>query len=171
MKIIVVHLFLFVLLMSSCNSVNVFYDYDETIKYNHYYSFNFYPHNSTGLSHQDMDSIMDAVETKLDKKGLKSVENAKLSIDFFVNYYDEFTEELVEVLPNYKEKNQLTPIDYFIVLTIDIADAKTEELIWQGVAEKLISYALVLTEENREAIFQRLVKEILLNYPSEVDTT
>lgn len=164
MRLFVFKLIFLLILICSCQTVNTFYYYDEDIDFSAYSSFNFYLPES-GLAEKDTNRILEAIELKLESKGMESMMDAASSVDFFINFYDEFTGELVQVNPDYLQAHELTPTDYYIELTVDITDAQTDELIWQGIAEKLISHGLILTEENRKFIFQKLIKKLMQSYP------
>jgi hypothetical protein len=54
-------------------------------------------------------------------------------------------------------------------LTIEVADALTNELLWQGVIERRINSGL--NEENRDKIFNEMVDEVMATYPPKTEET
>ncbi len=165
--------FIFLFILASCSSSKVFVDYDESIDFTKYSTFNFYQPDS-GLSEED-DIVLDAIEEDLTSKGLKSTVIAKSSINFYVEYYKQLSSTSVGVgLGVYggagggaigtEAPQGSKPV---IALTVEVADALTNELVWQGVVERRMKTGF--TEEQMEEFLRETVIMALENYPPKTE--
>lgn len=156
------------LLVSACKSSYVAYDYAEDADFGKYVSFNFYEPDS-GLSDEENESIMDAIQLNLEEKGLVSKLIAKSSIHFEVNFYETNVSSVPITVLEVTSGIDLTRSNFYMELTIEVADALTNELLWQGVIEKRINSGL--NEENRDMIFKEMVDEVMATYPPKTEET
>ncbi|MFO7701830.1 MAG: DUF4136 domain-containing protein [Psychroflexus maritimus] len=163
-------LFMLVVLLASCKSSKSFVDYDESIDFTKYSTFNFYNPNS-GLTPEEDEVVLDAIEENLTEKGLSSTLIAKSSINFYVEYYQQLSSTSMGVsLGVYggaiggaigtKTPQGNHPV---IALTIEVADALTNELIWQGVVERKMKTSF--NDEQMHQFLAETVSMTLKNYP------
>lgn len=169
-------LILVLIFFVSCKSSKTFVDFDEGVDFTKYSTFNFYQPDS-GLSEEEDDIVLDAIEQNLTSKGLESTVIAKSSVNFYVEYYRQLSSTSMGVgLGIYggagggaigTEAPQGTkPV---IALTIEIADALTNELIWQGVVERKMKSSF--TEEQMAEFLTETVSMALENYPPKTEAS
>lgn len=126
------------LLMSACASVSVRSDYDKQANFANYQTFAFSKANIDAVEISDLDKkrIMRAIETELKAKGLQISE----SPDLLVTFHTAATKE-INVSPAYSlgwgwgpfyMNNAFASSSVKGQLFIDLIDAKTKSLIWQG---------------------------------------
>jgi hypothetical protein len=74
-------LFAFTLLIVSCSTVRVNYDYDKETAFNNYTTYNYYPEMVTGLSDLDNKRLLTAIDQNMASKGILLSEEP----DFLIN--------------------------------------------------------------------------------------
>lgn len=156
------------LLVSSCKSTYIAYDYAKDADFAKYVSFNFYE-PSSGLTDQENESMMDEIQNNLEEKGLESKLIAKSSIHFEVAFYETNVSNVPITIFEVTSGIDLSRSNFYMELTIEVADALTNELLWQGVIEKRINSGL--NEENKDKIFKEMVDEVMATYPPKTDET
>ena len=163
--------FIFSLLITlvSCGP-KVYIDYDTKTDFEEYETYNFYDPSNSGLNELDNERVMDAIENELDSLG----KEPKVIPDFSIEFYAEL---FVENQPHnvglsFGGIGGTIPANYekeMISLTINFADALTDELFWQAVIEE--EFDKEMTPEERKQFFKELVKEALSKYPpDEINT-
>ena len=163
--------FIFSLLITlvSCGP-KVYVDYDMKTDFEEYETYNFYDPSNSGLNELDNERVMDAIENELDSLG----KEPKVIPDFSIEFYAEL---FVENQPHnvglsFGGIGGTIPANYekeMISLTINFADALTDELFWQAVIEE--EFDKEMTPEERNQFFKELVKEALSKYPpDEINT-
>jgi len=146
----------------------VYIDYDTKVDFEKYQTYNFYDPSNTGLNQLDNDRVMSAIEKELDSidKAQKLIPD--FSIEFFVEKFVKNNPHNVGVslggraggvggnVPVNSEKEM-------IALTINFADALTDELFWQAVVEA--EYDTDMKPSEKKVFYQELVEEALTNFP------
>ncbi len=157
---------------SSCSTVKVATDYDKEANFNQYNSFAFYKPGIDKAEINDLDKkrILRAIEMNLNSKGMTKSEKPDLLISIFTK-----EKERIDVYNNnfgygwgwnpywyggYNTSSvSRTPEG---TLFIDLIDAKTNNLVWQGMG----SADLVTSNmEKKEERIQEIVMKILAEYP------
>lgn len=159
-------------LLSSCSSVKVATDYDRTANFNTYETFAFYKPGIDQAEISDLDKkrILRAIETELKAKGMNKSQNPDLLVSIFTK-----TTENVNIYQNryaygygwgwnpwywgtgYNTVSRTTEG----TLYIDLIDASTMQLVWQGMG----TGALSLDIEYKEGQVREIVTQILAEYP------
>lgn len=167
---------MFILVLVSCSSVRVATDYDREANFNAYDSFAFYKPGIDKAEISDLDKkrILRAIETELEAKGMNKSENPNLLVSIFTK-----TSENVNIYQNpytygygwgwnpwywgagYNTVSRTTEG----TLYVDLIDASTMQLVWQGMG----TGALSLDIEYKEGQIQEIVKEIMAEYPPGMD--
>lgn len=165
------------LLLTSCNSLQVFSDYDDTADFKKYKTFAFYKPEIDKAEISDLDKkrILKAIELELQNLGMEKSTNPDMLVGIFTK-----SRERVDVNQNSNigfgwgwgfnpwfgggfnnvNVNQYTEGTLFI----DFIDKEKKELIWQGVG----SGALRLqSKAKKEARIKEFVKEIISRFPPE----
>lgn len=73
--------FLAIILLVSCNTVRVTYDYDKETDFSNYGTYGYYSDLNTGLKELDSKRLLDAVDAEMQLKGIRFSEDP----DFFIN--------------------------------------------------------------------------------------
>jgi hypothetical protein len=164
------------LVLTSCSSVRVATDYDREANFNSYESFAFYKPGIDKADVSDLDKkrILRAIEAEMTKKGFTKSAEPGLLVNIFTK-----TQENVNIYQNnfgygygwgwspwywgngYNTVSRTTEG----TLYIDLIDAKTMELVWQGMG----TGALRMEMEQKIERINEIVKEILERYPPEKD--
>lgn len=170
MKTIKLLALLFIFTLSSCSSVRVNADYDSKISFSNYKTYAYLKSGIDKAEISDLDKkrILTAIDGNLASKGMNKSENPDLLISIFTK-----EKERVDVNQNYSFGwgwgwNPYWGMGYSNVTTtpvgtlfIDIIDAKTKELIWQGEGSGYLSK----NTGKKEARIKEFVSKILEQYP------
>ena len=163
---------LLILLVSSCSSIRVNYDYEKSTDFSKYKTYNYYSDLETGMNELDTKRFLKVLDSKLQAKGFTISETP----DFFINIQSsEFQEAqsstvglgvggsgghvgggLSVGIPIGQSK-----INRRII--IDFIDENGKGLFWQAVSDG--SYNPKASPEKREALFRAIVDKVFLQYP------
>ena len=154
--------------LSSCSSVRVNADYDKKVSFSNYKSYAYLKSGIDKAEISDLDKkrILNAIDEIMPTKGLSKSGTPDVLISIFTK-----ERERVDVYQNYGFGwgwNPYWGMGYSNVTTtpegtlfIDIIDAKTKELVWQGEG----SGYLTKNTEKKEARIKEFVSKILEQYP------
>lgn len=173
MKILkILPVFAFILL-ASCSSVRVATDYDKKANFNNYNSFAFFKPGIDKAKINDLDKkrILRSIESQLTIKGMNKSETPDLLVSIFTK-----ENERVDVYNNYYGQgwgwgpywgtgfygNNVSRTTEGS-LYIDLIDAKTNELVWQGIGRSSLYTGNDITK--KEEKINLIVSEILMAYP------
>lgn len=164
-------LFLFALI--SCDAVRVATDYDRKADFSTYNSFAFYRPGIDKAEISDLDKkrILHAIDAEMSAKGFTKSETPSLLVSIFTK-----ERERVDVYNNnfgygwgwnpwyygnYGYGSNIATTTEG-TLFIDLIDAKTKDLVWQGMG----SANLVTSDiDKKEERIHEIVQEILAQYP------
>ncbi len=171
MKLVFVTIGLF-FIVSSCAPVRVNYDYDKSVNFNTYKTYNYYADMTTGLSDLDSKRFLTILDSSLVAKGIRLSETPDFFIDIKSSEHHSAQRSNVGVglggggrhigggisigVPVGQSKMERT-------ITIDFVDENKKQLFWQAVSES--SYNPNTTPEKREAQFLVLIQKVLEQYP------
>lgn len=158
--------------LTSCSSVRVATDYDREIDFSTYSSFAFYKPGIDKAQISDLDKrrILRAIETQLVSKGMTKSSDPDLLVSIFTKEW-----ERIDVYNDhfgygwgwypwyggYYGHHVSTSMEG--TLYIDLFDAKSKSLIWQGMGtSKLVTSSNI---EKKEERIRLIVSEILAKYP------
>lgn len=163
---------LLLFVFTSCSTVRVATDYDKEVNFNQYRSFAFYKPGVDKAQISDLDKkrILRAIEENLQAKGMNKSEQPDLLVSIFTK-----EKERIDVYNNnfgygwgwsphwyggYSTSSvSRTPEG---TLFIDLIDAKTNNLVWQGMGSAdLVTHDM----EKKEARIREIVMKILAEYP------
>jgi hypothetical protein len=154
--------------LSSCSTVRVNADYDKKVSFTNYKSYAYLKSGIDKAEISDLDKkrILNAIDEIMPTKGLSKSGTPDVLISIFTK-----ERERVDVYQNYGFGwgwNPYWGMGYSNVTTtpegtlfIDIIDAKTKELIWQGEG----SGFLTKNTEKKDARIKEFVLKILEQYP------
>ncbi|OWP83666.1 hypothetical protein BWK59_09325 [Flavobacterium davisii] len=161
------------LMLTACSSVYVNTDYDKRARFDQYKTFAYLKSGIDKAEISDLDKkrILYALDETLTEKGFSKSENADILISFFtkekerVDYYNNWGWNMGWNNPWWGGFSYSMPVTSIEgTLIIDVIDAKTKELIWQG---KGSGY---LTEDvnKKDARIKEFVSKILEKYPPQI---
>ncbi|SRX54572.1 DUF4136 domain-containing protein [Aequorivita sp. CIP111184] len=164
---------LFLFILTSCSTVRVATDFDKEANFNEYNSFAFFKPGIDKAEISDLDKkrILRAIESNLTMKGMSKSENPDLLVSIFTK-----ERERVDVYNNnfgygwgwnpwyygsyYGGSNVSRSTEG--TLYIDLIDAKTNNLVWQGMGSAdLVTYDI----DKKEERIREIVAKILAEYP------
>jgi hypothetical protein len=161
------------LLVSSCTTVRVAADYDKNANFANYKSFAFFKPGIDKAEISDLDKkrILRAIDAELSIKGMNKSDTPDILVSIFTK-----ERQRVDVYNNNfgygwgwnpwwyggyygNTVSQSTEGSLYI----DLIDAKTNELVWQGLGTaRLITHGSI---EKKEERIREIVKEIVAQYP------
>ncbi len=165
-------LLLFVLVFTSCSSVKVATDYDQSVNFNQYQTFAFFKPGIDKAEISDLDKkrILRAIESEMQQKGFTKSDDPDLLVSIFTK-----TKENINIYntnygygygwgwhpwywgAGYNTVNSTTEG----TLYIDLIDAGKKELVWQGMG----TAALARDVDRKQERINEIVEEILEKYP------
>lgn len=173
MKLLKLTPLLLLLVFASCTSVRVATDYDKNANFSNYNSFAFYKPGIDGAKISDLDKkrILRAIDANLSAKGMTKSESPALLVSIFTK-----ERERVDVYNNnfgwgwgwnpwWYGSGWGSTVSRSTEgsLYIDLIDAKTNELVWQGIGSSRLYTGSDI--ERREEKIREVVAEILAEYP------
>jgi len=170
-------IFFVAVIMASCSSVKVAYDFDKQADFTKYKTYAF-TEDVAKLSIDELnrDRIISAVETELTAKGFTKSDNPDVLIDIFIT-----AKKRTEAVANtsgpgyggyygrygYGGGFSTTTVSYndYIdgTLLINMVDKSTEKIAWQGRGTRTIDEDA--SAAKRESNINYAVKQIFTNYP------
>lgn len=173
-------LFLLFLLLSACSSIRVYSDFDRDVNFSNYETFAYFKPEIDKVDISDLDKrrILKALDTQMSLKGLSKSETPDLLIGFttkakeqiYVNTWNNFGWGLgwgwgfspwLWGSPGYNSVSTRTEG----TLYVNIIDAVTKQLVWQGKGRGGISEST----KNRDQRIALFVEEIVENYPPNLE--
>ncbi len=179
------------LLVSSCSTVRVASDYDQTVNFNEYKTYAFYKPGIDKAEISDLDKkrILRAIETEMASKGFTKSQNPTVLISIFAK-----ANKRVDVYQNnfgfrggwgwgggfggwgwggfgpWGGGAYGNTVSERIegILYIDLLDVNKKQLVWQGKGTASLRSGNI---EKREARIQEIVKEIMEVYPPAIAST
>lgn len=164
---------LLVVTLTSCSTVRVASDYDREANFGKYNTFAFYKPGVDKAEISDLDKkrILRAIESELSAKGMTKSKSPSILVSIFtkererINVYNNNFGYGWGWNPWYfggYYGNQVSRSTEGS-LYIDFIDAKTNELVWQGIGSaRLITNGDI---DKKEARIREIVREILAQYP------
>tara|TARA_A100001011_G_scaffold400839_1_gene519644 strand:- start:5584 stop:6114 length:531 start_codon:yes stop_codon:yes gene_type:complete len=171
-------LLIFLLIFISCSSVKVYSDYDQSVDFSKYKTFAYFKPEIDKVDISDLDKrrILKALDNEMNIKGLTKSETPDLLIGFTTKAKEQIYVNSGNNLGwgwgwgwnpwfwgggGYNSVSTRTEG----TLYINIIDALTKQLVWQGKGKGGISEFM----KNRDERIALFVEEIVQNYPPEID--
>jgi hypothetical protein len=156
----------------SCATVRVNYDFDKTVDFTKYKTYQYFGDMKTGLSPLDSKRFLDALDTELAAKGFKISDTPDFLIDIKSSEFEAAPRQNVGVGLGGGGGNVGGGISIGLPIgqpnlnreiTIDFVDEKGIGLFWQAVSES--GFKQNESPEKREARLKTVVEKILIEYP------
>lgn len=160
------------ILLSSCSTTKVSYDYDRKTDFSAYTTYNYFNDMETGLSGLDERRLMDAMDAALGEKGLMFAEEPDLFINIKSTVFSVQPGNNVGVGLGGGGGNLGGAVSIGLPvggpnlsreLQIDFVDANKDMLIWQALSES--PFREGETPIEKEEKLQVLVAKIFSKYP------
>lgn len=167
-----IKIILLAVLVTSCASIRVSYDYEKTADFNKYKTYNYYQDIETGFNELDSKRLIKAMDANLQARGFKLSEVP----DFFINIqsqqYHEAQSSSVGVGVGGSGRNVGGGVSIGIPIgqsninrqiIIDFIDENGKGLFWQSVSES--SFSPNASPSTREKKLKAIVEKVLSQYP------
>lgn len=175
MKRIINLLFLsLILLLSSCSSVRVVSDFDKEIDFTEYSSYAYYKPSIDEVKISDLDKrrILRAIDQELSEKGMIKSDTPDIIIGLYtkeqerIDVYQDHYGHNWGWYPYYDPFGPRSRVSHTTegTLFIDFLDAKSKNLIWQGIGYSDLN---ANNMEKKEKRIKEIVSKILDAYPPE----
>ncbi|HBU77486.1 MAG TPA: DUF4136 domain-containing protein [Muricauda sp.] len=164
-----------IVLLASCSSVKVNYDYDKTVDFSSYSTYNYYSDMQSGLSQLDEKRLLNALDSTLKARGYRLAEEPELFINIISNEYRSAPNNNVGVGLGGGGRNVGGGISVGLPLggpnmqrsiQIDLVDAQRDALVWQAVAESGLRENA--SPSVREDKLRAVVKKVFSKFPPKV---
>ena len=165
-------LMLLVMFVTSCNTVRVASDYDREADFNSYHSFPFFKPGIDKAEISDLDKkrIMRAIEGTMSEKGFEKSQSPDLLVSIFTKTHENIN--IYQHNPGWGYGWGWSPWYWNSgfntvnrtsdgTLYIDLIDANTKELVWQGMG----TAALAERVSKKQERINEIVSKILEKYP------
>jgi len=167
-----IKLFFACVIIASCNTPKAVYDYDDTVNFNQYNTYEFFPDFQSGLSQLDETRLLESLKNGMKDKGFSTSEEPGIFVNAYSREFMDQNRSSIGVgiggggrgggvgvsggIPI--ENNSL-----ILEVTIDFINAEEDSLIWQAVVET--KFNPNASPEERRAMFDKVVQKALEGYP------
>lgn len=164
---------LLLFIVTSCDTVKVYSDYDKSADFTQYKTYAFMKSGIDKVEISDLDKrrILNAIDKQLQAKGMTKSETPDLLINIFTKSREQVSVNQFNAGYGYGWGWGWNPYMYggqtYVssstegTLYIDLIDAKKKELIWQGEGTGTLTKDMARKDE----IVNNIVTQILAQYP------
>ena len=165
---------LVVVLVISCSSVRVDYDYDRSVNFSNYATYNYFSDMETGLSQLDERRLRRVLDSTLKTKGYQLAEEPDFFINILSNEFRGSPNNAVGVGIGGTGRNVGGGLSLGIpvgssglqrMIQFDFVDAERDALFWQAFSES--GYRANASPSVREEKLRAVVKKVFSKYPPE----
>ncbi|MCX2679483.1 DUF4136 domain-containing protein [Galbibacter sp. EGI 63066] len=160
------------IMMVSCGSVMVNYDYDKARNFSKYTSYSFYPDMESGLSDLDTRRITHQIDSLLQSRGFETSSSPNIYVNIKSSVRPKPRNSSVGIGIGGTGRNvgggvsvglPVGQRELYREIVIDIVDAVDDELVWQAVSEGTITENM--KPAMREAKLKEVVEKVFSKYP------
>lgn len=160
--------------LTSCASIYVTHDYEKTVDFNNYKTYNYYANVETGMSQLDDKRLFNALDKALQSRGYQLSETPDFFIDIKTSEFQQANGNTVGVGVGGSGRNAGGGISIGVPIgqtqlgrqiVFEFVDENGIGLIWQAVSES--NYKPNATPEQREAQFVAIIEKVLKKFPPE----
>ncbi len=164
--------FVLVILLSSCASINVNYDYDKSIDFTNYKTYHYYRDLETGLSELDTKRLISAFDASMQAKGFTLSETPDIFVNITTETFENLNQNNVGIGVGGTGRNVGGGISiglpvgqskYSRQIVFDFVDENGVGLIWQAVSES--NFNPNASPVKRQANLQAIVVKVLEGFP------
>lgn len=156
----------------SCSTVRVNYDFDKTVDFTNYSTYNYYPEMQTGLSDLDSKRLFNAIDSTMQMRGILLSEEP----DFYINIQSESfatpNNSTVGVGVGGTSGNVGGGVSIGVPLggsnlereiIFDLVDSQKDALFWQAIS--LSNFSENNSPGTRERKLNEIVTKVFSKYP------
>jgi hypothetical protein len=167
-------LLILTLLLLDCASIHVTHDYETSVDFKAFKTYNYFSDIESGMSELDTKRFIDVFNQVLQSKGYKLSENPDFLIDFTSNDTENMEQNNVGFGVAGTNGNMgggitiglpVVQQPYIKEVTIEFVDKNSVGLFWQAIAHS--GYNPKFTPEKKTDLFEKIVTKALLNFPPE----
>lgn len=165
--------FIFILfLIFSCAPIRVTYDYERTVDFSKYKTYNYYSNINSGMNELDTKRLLDALDSGLQAKGINLSDTPDFYIDIKSSEYKEVQNSSVGVGVGGTSGNVGGGLSVGIpigqsnlnrIIQFDYVDENGQGLFWQAISES--SYSPNSSPQQKESLFKAIVTKVLEGFP------
>ncbi len=164
------------MLATACAPIYVTHDYEKTVDFNNYKSYNYYADIETGMSQLDDKRLFKALDDALQNRGYTLSESPDFFIDIKTSEFQQARGNTVGVGVGSAGRNGGGGISIGLPIgqsqlgrqiVFEFVDEDGIGLIWQAVSES--DYRPNATPEKRETQFIAIVEKVLKKFPPETN--
>lgn len=161
-----------IIVISSCAPIYVNYDYEKSIDFKKYITYNYYSDLETGLSELDANRLLNVLDLQMQAKGYSLSETPDFYVNIVSSQYEAVNRNTVGVGVGGGGSN----VGGGISIGLPIGQSKmTREIVfefidedgiglfWQAVSES--GFNPDSSPEKRESRLNKIVNKVLLGYP------
>lgn len=159
-------------LLASCNTVRVTYDYEKTADFSKYKTYNYYSNIQTGMSELDNKRLFNVLDEALQAKGFSLSQTPDFFIDIQTSQYQSASQSSVGLGMGGGGGNVGGGVSVGIPvgqasmnrqIIFDFVDEDGIGLFWQAISDS--AYNPNASPEVREAQFKTIVTKVLEGFP------
>jgi hypothetical protein len=163
-----------VILLTSCSSIRVNYDYEKTQDFTQYKTYNYFTDVNTGMSELDSKRLFKALNDAMKSRGYTLSETPDFLIDIKSSEFQQARGNTVGVGVGGTGRNVGGGLSIGLPIgqtklgreiVFDFVDENNNGLFWQAISES--NYKPNASPEKREANFIALVEKVLEGFPPE----
>ncbi|MDG5492502.1 DUF4136 domain-containing protein [Psychroserpens sp. SPM9] len=167
-------LLLTLVVVTSCASIRVNYDYEKTTDFTAYKTYNYYANLNTGMSELDDKRLLEAIDQAMQRRGYTLAENPDFFIDIKSLEFQQQRNNNVGVGVGGTGRNVGGGISIGLPIgqsqlgreiVFEFVDENKNGLFWQAVSES--NYKPKASPEKKEAQFVAIVEKVLEGFPPE----
>ncbi|WP_040278791.1 DUF4136 domain-containing protein [Psychroserpens damuponensis] len=168
------YLLFIVILLTSCSSIRVDYDYEKTRDFTQYKTYNYFSDVKTGMSELDSKRLFKALDDAMQSKGYSLSQTPDFLIDIQSSEFQQQRNNNVGVGVGGSGRNVGGGISIGLPIgqakmgreiVFEFVDNSNDQLFWQAISES--NYKPNASPEKREAQFIALVTKVLEGFPPE----
>jgi len=162
------------LLLFSCATPKIVYDYDKEANFSTYKTFNFYPDLQLNMNQLDSTRVVKQVENVLLSKGFKKTSNPDVFINIVSEQFETPANKSIAIGLGTGGRNvgvgasggiPIRSNTFTQVFKVDMVDVPKDVLIWQGTYEG--TFRKNITPEGKNEYFKLTFENIFSGYPPE----
>ena len=164
--------FVLALLVTSCASINVNYDYDKSIDFTKYKTYHYYRDLDTGLSALDAKRLLSALDMAMQAKGFTLSETPDIFINITSEEFENLNRNNVGIGVGGTGRNVGGGVSIGLPvgqsrfsrqIVFEFVDENGVGLIWEAISES--RYNPNATPERREADLRAIVTKVIDGFP------
>lgn len=172
MKFLKILLLFALILLSSCAGIQTYVDYDEEIDYQAYKSYTYYTEMETGLDELEEKRMFQVLDEIFQEKGYHSSDSADFKVNLYTEQFQKTSRHNIglsvgtighHVSGHVGSGIPINSTQNMRSITIEIADASTDILVWQGIVEAKAPDHY--TPKKKKAFLKKQIQKLLKQFP------